>query len=87
MTSTSSAHELALLTEGLRALDRSDQARALLDQEGLTVAGRYGTQAHPMLIVERDSRLAAVRILRELGLDPNAIKDARPPRIASRYDD
>src|SRR5690242_544455 len=51
------------------ALDRGEQARALLDAEGLTITDRYGQmKPHPAASVEHQARLAVARLLRELRL-------------------
>lgn len=81
-------HELALLEEALRSLDRADQARHEVDRDGLTFRDRFGQlRPHPALGIERDLRGLFARTLRELGLDPASLADAtRPPRIPGRYD-
>ncbi len=60
----------ALLAEALRALDRADQARAMVDTDGL-VSGGGGkiARAHPALRIERESRAAFAKLLQQLGLD------------------
>src|SRR2546427_9300426 len=62
-------HHVALLTLLCEALDRCEQARLQVQKEGLTVPGRFGPRTHPSVAIERDSRLSAVRISRELDLD------------------
>jgi hypothetical protein len=80
------SHEKALLEEALRALDRADQARAEVDEGGLTYRDRFGQpRPHPALAVERDNRGLFARTLRELGLDANSIEN-RPPAPPGRYD-
>lgn len=58
-----------VLVEALQSLDRAEQARRQLDKEGLTVAGRFGPRAHPLLNVERDHRASFARLMKQLGLD------------------
>mgnify|MGYP001815459605 FL=1 len=75
-------HEAILLT-ALAALDRMRQAQAQLAEDGLTTVDRYGSvKAHPCVVIERDSRAAFLRAMRELGLDLEAPPTTRPP---SRY--
>lgn len=58
------------------------QAREQIAADGITVPDRYGVlKAHPAVAIERDSRLAFARLLRELALDA-ATPDSRPPRTA-----
>jgi len=77
---------LTTLRLACEALDRCEEARLLLAKEGLTVETDLGgTKTHPAVAIERDSRLAAVRCLRELSLDGGAggYESARPPRIGT----
>lgn len=62
---------LALLRSELEALDRSDQATALLAAEGLTVitSGSGVAHVHPAVRIEKDARGQFAGILRQLGLD------------------
>jgi P27 family predicted phage terminase small subunit len=60
--------ELVLLS-ACEALDRMRQCQATLKAEGLTTEDRFGqTRAHPLLAVERDSRNAVLKSLKQLGL-------------------
>lgn len=71
-----------LLVKAAEAWDRSEQAREQIAADGITVPDRYGVlKAHPAVAIERDSRLAFARLLRELALDA-AAPDSRPPRTA-----
>lgn len=60
---------LAMLELGCSALVRWREARQVLDEEGLTLPGRWGERLHPLVNVEKDSRIAALRALRELDLE------------------
>ncbi len=72
-------HHRAILAVALEARDRMYQASAAIEADGPYVGGRFGLKAHPALAVERDSRLAMLRALRELGLDLEAPSTPRPP--------
>ena len=82
------AHHRAILEAACRELDRAERAEELIAADGEYLEDRYGNpKAHPALAVARSSRLAAARLLRELGLD---LDDEAPrlPRSAAyqRYD-
>lgn len=65
-----------ILMAALEARDRADQARQVIDHDGLTIIGRDGQiKAHPLLTVERDARAAFLAGLKALQLE---IKPSRP---------
>jgi len=73
-------HHIRLLTLSAEAWDRCQQAREILDKEGLVVLDRFKQKkVHPCVSIERDSRIAFARLLRELALDISAPGDSRPP--------
>ena len=79
------SHHFRQLIKTSEAFDRSEQAREELLVDGLTVVDRYGTKkAHPCVGIERDSRTAFFRGLRELALDGVEVPDA--PRMARTSD-
>jgi hypothetical protein len=63
------AHTAPVLEAAARELDLAEAAAAAVAQAGLWVADRYGKPApHPGIAVARQSRLAAARLLRALGV-------------------
>jgi phage terminase small subunit len=75
-------HHLRLLTLAAEAWDRGQQAREAIVEKGLTFDDRFGVpHARPEVAIERDSRTAFARLLRELALDISAPDESRPPGI------
>jgi len=76
-------HHVRLLTLAAEAWDRCQQARKALEENGLIYHDRFRQpRARPEVAIERDSRLAFARLLRELDLDvepPGMVP--RPPGI------
>src|SRR3954447_24221921 len=73
-------HELAVLEQAAKCLDRLVEARELLDVEGICVRDRFGQpRPHPAAAIERDCRIALARLLRELQLGAEA-PEPRIPR-------
>ena len=74
--------QLKGLRVSLEALDRAQQCRKRIDQDGLTIPDRFGTpHVHPVLAIERDSRAAFMAGMKQLGLhddDTEAKKPGRP---------
>jgi phage terminase small subunit len=77
-------HHVRLLTLAAEAWDRAQQAREAL-ATGLTFNDRFGApHARPEVAIERDSRTAFARLIRELDLDVEAPPaGVRPPAIRS----
>ena len=72
-------HHLRLLQLAGEAWDRSEQAREALAEHGLTFTDRFDCpRARPEVAIERNSRIAFARLLRELDLD------VEPPPQPSR---
>jgi len=72
-------HHVRLLTLAAEAWDRCQQARQIIDKEGLTYEDRFDQPvSRPEVAIERDSRISFSRLLRELALD------TEPPRAAGR---
>jgi len=81
------SHHLRLLTLAGEAWDRCVQAREVLAKQGLTFTDRFGQpRSRPEIAIERDSRIAFARLVRELGLDhEGGPSDApQPPLIAGQ---
>jgi phage terminase small subunit len=79
-------HHLRLLQLAGEAWDRSQQAREVLGEAGLTYMNRFGDPVlRPEAAVERDSRLAFARLIRELDLDVDGPAEprSRPPGLRS----
>ena len=73
--------DLRVLHACCSAWDRMTEAQRAVKKDGAYVQGRFGMKAHPGLQVERDSRTAFLRALRELGLDAEPPpQPSRPPR-------
>jgi hypothetical protein len=63
-------HHERLVLLAAEALDRAEQARQRIEADGAYVLDRWGQlKAHPAVAVERDSRTAYARLLRDLELD------------------
>lgn len=82
-------HHIRLLTLAGEAFDRATQARERIALDGLVVpTADGGLKAHPCVAIERDSRLAFARLLRELDLDCDVPRETarlapRPPALIS----
>jgi P27 family predicted phage terminase small subunit len=80
-------HHLKLLEAAADAWDRMVEARTQLATDGITVESGAGTKkVHPAVAVERDSRAAFARLIRELDLDepvPSPAAYMRPPALRS----
>lgn len=75
------SHHVRLLTLAAEAWDRSQEARERLAADGTYIEDRFGQlRPHPAVAVERDSRLAFARLVRELCLDDDGPDAPRPPR-------
>ncbi len=74
-------HHEHLLTLAAEALDRAQEAREAIAEHGAVFVDRYGQpRARPEVQMERDSRIAYARLMRELDLDGEPLPDPRPPR-------
>ena len=72
-------HHFRLLQLAAEAWDRAEEARQALAKYRLTFVDRFGSpRARPEIGIERDSRIAFARLIRELDLD------VEPPTSSSR---
>jgi P27 family predicted phage terminase small subunit len=73
------SHHLKLLAKACEAHDRGEQAREAIAEHGITYLDRFDTpRARPECAIERDSRLAFARLIREIGMDVTPPNDSRP---------
>jgi phage terminase small subunit len=74
--------DLKILTLALEAWDRCVQARESLAEHGTTFVDRFGQpRARPEVAIERDSRLAFLRLMRALDFDERH----RPTALSHPY--
>ncbi len=79
-------HHVRLLTLAAEAWDRNQTAREVIAATGLTYQDRFDApRTRPEIAVERDTRLAFARLLRELDLDVDPPSSGRtaPPGLSS----
>ena len=72
---------LLILENALLALDRVLEARRIIGKEGLTTLDRFGqAKVHPCVLIERDNRGLAAKLLKDLHLDLEPVLAVgRPP--------
>jgi hypothetical protein len=64
------------------ALDRAEEARDAIKRYGMVYENRFGNPvARPECGIERDSRLAFARLIREIGLDVSPPNESRPATL------
>ncbi|MBL8798774.1 MAG: hypothetical protein JNM56_33080 [Planctomycetia bacterium] len=78
------AAALVILESACLSQDRESGASAQLVTDGTTTTDRFGqVKAHPAVLIERDSRAAKLRALKQLNLDMEPLND-KPGRPAGR---
>ena len=78
------AAELQVLETGLACLSRRNEARRLLDTEGLILKSASGTcHAHPAAVIEKQAHQGWIAAFRALGLREDEIQ-LRPGRPGGR---
>ncbi len=76
-------HHLKVLTAVCEAWDRMNEARAAVKRHGLLIPDRFGQlRTNPAVQIERDSRTALYRGVRELDLDLEPPREL--PRVRGR---
>lgn len=79
------SHHVRLLTLAAEAWDRGQQAREVVDADGMTFTDRFGCpKPRPEVAIERDSRIGFARLLRELALD--GVDGPEAPRVPRTAD-
>ncbi len=77
-------HHVRILIGACEAWDRCTKAREVIDDKGLTYEDRFGApRARPEIAIERDSRTAFLRAVRELDLDTEPPTQPGRPRALS----
>ncbi len=62
-------HHVRLLTLAAEAWDRAEEAKAILETEGITYKTRFGEpRAHPAVKTENDAKVLFYRVLDKIGL-------------------
>lgn len=75
-------HHIKLLTLAAETLDRCQGARQVIAKNGATFIDKFGQpKPRPEIAIERDSRIAFARLLRELNLDTETPETPRPPGL------
>ena len=76
-------HHLQLLQAAAESWDRVQQARQLIERDGVVITDRFGQKKpHPAADIERHNRALFARMLRELALDfDEPAEAARPPTM------
>lgn len=78
-------HHVRLLTLAAESWDRCQAAREALARDGLTFVDRFGCpHARPEVAIERDSRIAFARLIRELDIEGAPAPSPRQPPALPR---
>jgi phage terminase small subunit len=78
---TLESHHVMLLTLASEAWDRHLQAREAIAEHGTTFVNNHGdVKPRPEIMIEKDSRNAFMRALREMNLSEEP-PDSRPPKL------
>jgi P27 family predicted phage terminase small subunit len=75
-------HHVRLLTLACESWDRCAEARQIIEKHGMTFTNRWGeVKLRPEVNIERDSRIAFARLVRELCLSEEMPDEMRPPKL------
>lgn len=75
-------HHRRILTLAGESWDRCEEARETITADGLFYTDRFGQpRSHPAVALERDSRIAFARLVRELDLDVEPPASSRAPGL------
>lgn len=75
-------HHVRLLTKACESWDLSEAAREAIAEHGMTYLDRFNCpRARPEIAIEKDSKIAFARLVREIGLDIAPPSDSRPPAL------
>ncbi|MFC1886061.1 P27 family phage terminase small subunit [Thermodesulfobacteriota bacterium] len=78
------SHHLVIFENACQCLDRIDEAQAEIKVQGAYYTDRFGQpKEHPAHKTERDNKILFARLLRELNLDIEPLKENRPPALYS----
>jgi P27 family predicted phage terminase small subunit len=78
-------HHFELLEKACVQLDRAEQAREVVEREGVTAQDRFGqAKTHPAVEVERQAHLAFRLLCRELGMDVQPVESRSYRRTGTR---
>lgn len=79
-------HHLHLLRLCCEAMDRCEEARLALAENGPIYRDRFGCpRPHPSVAIERDARISVARLMREIGLDSASPPTAPRPHPLPGY--
>lgn len=77
------SHHYRLLQAACEAWDRMQEARRILQRDGVCLYLKSGRVVkHPAVSVEENARLQFARLVRELALEEEAPIESPPPRLA-----
>lgn len=74
-------HHVRLLTEAAVSWDRAQEARRIIERDGIVTRDRFDQpREHPAVKIENAARTLFARLMRELDLDGEPLPDPRLPR-------